>query len=235
MRRILLFVLGASITVSVVACEGALSGIVGSSPRRAADPSAHPPVASPSTSASGVPTRPENLRTDADDILSRARAASDVAVRAVTLDGREDTRRMAKEMSENCGGRRQRCFEILREAETNEKVRVGVRAGMALSLAGQVSPNHSPSLLAQEAQDVARAEAVAQQALDEAKKIVAARAEQEKRMEQQAQAVSEATTTCAASEGQCKLRCEKGEPFLCLALAVRLRTHRAENSTRRWR
>jgi hypothetical protein len=71
--------------------------------------------------------------------------------------------------------------------------------------------------------NVAQAEGDARQALGQARKIAAERAEHQKTMDAEAKSVAAATVACGPDEGACSARCTKGEAAMCFALAVRLR------------
>ncbi len=171
------------------------------------------------------------------DLLTRCEAAREQARKAVQLDGNPDTRLIAERIG-NCQGDLQTCLvDIPNMAKTAP---VGAYAGAALYLTRHVMSHHrdqsgrwfplsngvpNPQEITATEPEVAGAERGAAKAMEEAQKVLDARAEQQRKMDAEAQSISDATTACSSNESACKSRCDK-EPMFCLAWAVRLRNAR---------
>lgn len=95
-------------------------------------------------------------------------------------------------------------------------------AGLSIALAKEFLANlSSPQIVALESH-MTKAEGFAKKATEEAQNVVAARAEQEKKMQDKAQSISDATIACGSNEPARRSRCDKGEALFCLAWGVRL-------------
>jgi hypothetical protein len=97
--------------------------------------------------------------------------------------------------------------------------KVGSLAGLAVWLVNDNGADSS--VLERIGQDLPQAEGLAKQALEEANKVAAARAERERKLEEEKQSVAAAVTECASNESACKTRCST-EPAFCMAWADRL-------------
>jgi hypothetical protein len=151
---------------------------------------------------------------------------------AVTLDGDPQTAR-ARELVRGCDRKdRNICLQGVKDLEGH--LPVGAHAGLAGYLTQPVAAyvySHrqgaglpmdlSPILAVEPNLDVA--EKAAHQAMDEAQHVADARAEKQKKIDAEAADIDAATKACAASEGTCKSRCDKGEATYCLVWALRLR------------
>jgi len=155
----------------------------------------------------------------AKELFDRAMAAHDLAKKAVLMDGRDVTVQVANSIN-SCAGTEAECTNMATPLLATSKV--GANAGLAANLAARVRAGMKPTEISALEGDVTYAEKVAARAMDEAQKIAAVHAEEQKKMDAEAQPISDATTACTSNEPACKGRCDKGEMLYCLAWAVRL-------------
>ncbi|HWD24758.1 MAG TPA: hypothetical protein VG368_04785 [Acidimicrobiales bacterium] len=175
---------------------------------------------SASADAAPVPP-PENPRQHAQEVLDRSNAVHALADKAVQLDGTPQTGQIANNIL-YCRASTEICINAAKEAEKVSKV--GAYAGLAAYLADQVNPRMVYTWILQNEHDVRDGEMLAKRAMEEAQKVVDARAAQERTMNAEVQAISAATDDCSKNEAGCKTKCDHdNDGSYCLAWAVRLR------------
>jgi hypothetical protein len=197
---------------------------------------AQTPTSVPATSpgSSGNPPPPQSPTQRAGGILDRAQALRQVADNAVQLDGTPEAAQVRQQLV-GCRADKKTCFESTKGFEQQSKT--GALSGLAgyltQPLAGYIFARAYGSSLPmdlrpilQEEVDVTFAEGLVKQAMDEAQKVADARAERQKKLDEQGTALAASADSCVANEAACKSRCEKGEPMFCSAWAVRLRNAR---------
>jgi hypothetical protein len=174
---------------------------------------------------------------DAAAILDRAQAIRTTADTAVQTDGSPQANQV-RQMVQGCRGNTDVCIRYTKTLDP--KSPVGAFAGLAGYLTQPLASlifsrsqgvnvlntmNLQPILRVGPNLDLA--EKAANKAMEEARKVADARAEQQKVMDAEAQAISVATDDCAKNEPACKAKCDNDKDGnYCLAWAVRLRNNR---------
>jgi hypothetical protein len=165
-------------------------------------------------------------------IALRATAAKKMAFDALDIDGTEAAARGLDQVL-GCRATKQECNNLALSMR-DSNARVGALAGRAVRAANEVleltaersGPRESSRLAAKAASfepSVLEAERSARQAYDQAQKNAADKAEHQRKMDAEVQAISAATAACGSNEAACSSRCDKGEAPMCLAFADRLR------------
>jgi len=169
-------------------------------------------------------------------ILVRVDAVRKGAAEAVKVDGSKQTAQMSQNQS-NCMQPKEACVRWMHENEAQSKV--GAWSGFAIYATNSLvrymgfnmvrppgsppwtlPPDVGPILAAEE--NVAMAEALVKQAIDEAHHVADTRQEQLAKVEQERPVIAEADAACKRDEGACKARCDKGELPFCYAWSDRL-------------
>jgi hypothetical protein len=142
---------------------------------------------------------------------------------ALDVDGTEASARGLNQAL-SCRVSKQQCTALALSV-TDPSARVGALVGRAARLANDVlQPNLTGATIVSLEPSVTEAEGDAREALGQARKNAAERAEHQKTMDAEARSIAAATVACGSDEGACSARCAKGEAPMCFALAVRLRS-----------
>lgn len=217
MRKSILWVMAFGLVVGCQSTGGSFSLSDLTSPRPQPPPAQAVPT--PAPTATAPPTEAAaDPRQHAQELLDRASAVRDLAQKAVQMDGSDVTVQVANQIK-SCSGTEPECMEMATGMVATSKV--GAPAGLAANLAGRVNARMIYTWINSLEQDVTYGEKVAARAMDEAQKVAAVHVEEQKKMDSEAQAISDTTIACVRA-GDCKTRCDKGEPLYCLAWAVQL-------------
>lgn len=199
-----------------------------------------PPGESPPTAASAAQPAPqgppvsskEGLRHRAEDALRKAGEVRQQAKAAIDSDGTPEAQAIYNEVA-GCPNARDACLDHAKALEARS--RTGARAGVAAYLTKplgalifsrsygvMVGDADVPTILKLEP-DIALADTAANEAGQAAQQAVDARAERQRKIDEEGPAVGAAADACAKDESACKAKCDKGDGAYCVAWAARLR------------
>jgi len=219
--------------VASTGCVSELSTDQQAVPQQSNPAPARPLYATPRrTPSSSASTAVADERTRAGAILDRVAAIKAATDEALALDGTEAAIQVRRQMY-SCQGDKIACA---RQLESHSKT--GALIGLADAVLHPV-PTYLPSwkraaflprdlrpILGIE-NDLPVAEDLVKKAGQEAQRVADARAEQQKKLDAEAPAISDAAEACAKNESACKAKCDTGKDgYSCLAWAAKLRNAR---------
>jgi hypothetical protein len=152
----------------------------------------------------------------AGDLIGRAEAAKAKANAAVKYDGSTEAIVASNQVS-NCMRNDADCEEFAKSVEKDSMT--GALAGRAFASVKKVEMVGQPRWILQHAKDVEAAEAYADKADVESKRVVEERKEIAAALAAEKEKIDAAQKECDAKPADCKAKCEKADHYACTVLA----------------